>query len=103
MSTRPESILTFWRDAGYERWFARDADFDARCAGLVDAHHAAARRELEHFMDTPDGALALCILLGTAASPVMDYLDHAATSLHEPQDYIRNVLEPVTHGTRAAP
>lgn len=63
MSTRPESILTFWRDAGYERWFARDADFDARCAGLVDAHHAAARRELEHFMDTPDGALALCILL----------------------------------------
>ena len=48
-------------------------------------------------------ALALCILLGTAASPVMDYLDHAATSLHEPRDYIRNVLEPVAHGTSAPP
>jgi multicomponent K+:H+ antiporter subunit D len=47
--------------------------------------------------------IALCILLGTAASPVMDYLEHAATSLHEPQDYIRNVLEPVAHGTAAVP
>jgi len=47
--------------------------------------------------------IALCILLGTAASPVMDYLDHAATSLHEPQDYIRNVLEPIVHRTGSAP
>jgi len=36
--------------------------------------------------------VALCIVLGTAASPIMRYLDHAATSLHEPRDYIRNVL-----------
>jgi len=33
----------------------------------------------------------------------MDYLDHAATSLHDPQNYIRNVLEPVARGTRGAP
>jgi len=36
--------------------------------------------------------VALCVLLATAASPVMSYLEHAAASLHEPQDYIRNVL-----------
>jgi multicomponent K+:H+ antiporter subunit D len=36
--------------------------------------------------------VAICIVLGTAASPIMEYLEHAATSLHEPQDYIRNVL-----------
>lgn len=36
--------------------------------------------------------VALCIVLGTAASPIMEYLEDAATSLHEPQDYIRNVL-----------
>jgi multicomponent K+:H+ antiporter subunit D len=36
--------------------------------------------------------VALCILLGTASSPVIRYLDHAATSLHEPQEYIRTVL-----------
>ena len=42
--------------------------------------------------------VALCIVLGTASSPVMRYLEHAATSLHEPQDYIRTVL-----GDEAAP
>jgi multicomponent K+:H+ antiporter subunit D len=36
--------------------------------------------------------VALCILLGTAASPIMAYLEDAATSLHEPQNYIRVVL-----------
>jgi multicomponent K+:H+ antiporter subunit D len=36
--------------------------------------------------------VALCIGLGTAASPIMRYLDHTATSLHEPQDYIDTVL-----------
>jgi multicomponent K+:H+ antiporter subunit D len=36
--------------------------------------------------------VALCIALGVAASPVMRYLEHAAVSLHEPQDYIRAVL-----------
>ena len=36
--------------------------------------------------------VVLCILLGTASSPVISYLDDAAMSLHEPQDYIRTVL-----------
>jgi multicomponent K+:H+ antiporter subunit D len=47
--------------------------------------------------------VALCIILGTAASPIMEYLDHAATSLHEPQDYIRNVLAPAAGASRTAP
>lgn len=34
----------------------------------------------------------LCIALGTLSSPVIQYLDHAAASLHEPQEYIRTVL-----------
>jgi multicomponent K+:H+ antiporter subunit D len=42
--------------------------------------------------------VVLCIVLGTASSPVMRYLEHAATSLHEPQNYIRTVL-----GDEAAP
>ena len=64
MSVTPDTVLNFWREAGYERWFSRDVAFDARCrADLLDAHHAAARRELEPWMDTPEGALALAILL----------------------------------------
>jgi multicomponent K+:H+ antiporter subunit D len=47
--------------------------------------------------------VVLCIVLGTAASPIMRYLDHAATSLHEPQDYIRNVLDPRSGEPGAAP
>ena len=47
MTTTPHDLLTFWRQAGYERWFARDDAFDARCCDFLDTHHAAARRELE--------------------------------------------------------
>jgi multicomponent K+:H+ antiporter subunit D len=36
--------------------------------------------------------VALAVLLGTAASPVMQYLEEAAGSLHDPQSYIRVVL-----------
>jgi len=63
MHTTPRDVLAFWHAAGYERWFARDDAFDSRCNDFLDAHFAAARRELEHWMDTADGALALCILL----------------------------------------
>ena len=47
--------------------------------------------------------VAVCIVLGTAASPIMQYLEHAAVSLHEPQDYIRDVLAPAASDTRGAP
>lgn len=40
--------------------------------------------------------VVLCIVLGTASSPIIDYLDHAAVSLHDPQEYIRTVLTQVS-------
>jgi multicomponent K+:H+ antiporter subunit D len=36
--------------------------------------------------------IALCIVLGIAASPVMSYLEAAAATLHEPQGYVHAVL-----------
>ncbi len=66
MSVTPDTVLNFWREAGYERWFSRDVAFDARCrADLLDAHHAAARRELEPWMDTRRG----CAGAGDPARP----------------------------------
>lgn len=60
----PADVLAFWRQAGPAHWFGKDADFDRRfSACFLDAHMAAARRELDHWMDTPEGALALQILL----------------------------------------
>jgi uncharacterized protein (DUF924 family) len=63
-AVEPRQVLDFWRDAGPGKWFARDDVFDARFGeGFLDAHWAAARRELEHWMDGADGALALVLLL----------------------------------------
>jgi uncharacterized protein (DUF924 family) len=62
--TAPGDIVAFWRDAGPGKWFARDDAFDAGFRmRFLDAHWAASRRELEHWMDDADGALALLLLL----------------------------------------
>ncbi len=57
-------VIAFWKNAGYEKWFANDdvfdAEFDQRFRGL---HYRAARRELEGWMGDADGALALVLLL----------------------------------------
>ncbi|MBS0216949.1 MAG: DUF924 family protein [Proteobacteria bacterium] len=60
----PASVLDFWSRAGYGKWFNGDAEFDATCRStLSDAHMAAARRELDGWMDEPDSALALVLLV----------------------------------------
>jgi uncharacterized protein (DUF924 family) len=56
-------VVAFWRDAGPEKWFARDDAFDAQCRGLLGLHLAAASRLLDDWRDDPTGALALLILL----------------------------------------
>lgn len=64
MIPAPSEIAAFWRDAGPSRWFKRDDAFDAAfSARFMDMHHAAARRELEDWMASAEGALALLILL----------------------------------------
>ncbi|WP_460135599.1 DUF924 family protein [Pseudomonas sp. S1_E04] len=63
MST-PQSVVDFWRQAGPKRWFAKDDAFDATLRDTFHAAHLqAARRELESWLDSADGALALLILL----------------------------------------
>lgn len=60
----PTDILSFWRDAGYDRWFGKDDAFDARIhARFADLHHAAAAGHLDDWQSTDDGALALVIVL----------------------------------------
>ena len=56
-------VVAFWRDAGPARWFARDDAFDRECARLLPLHFAAARRELDGWLDDAPGALALLVLL----------------------------------------
>jgi uncharacterized protein (DUF924 family) len=57
-------VVAFWRDAGPSLWFAKDADFDRRFRDrFLALHEAAARGTLDDWVHTPDGALALVILL----------------------------------------
>ena len=60
----PSDVVAFWKEAGPEKWFAKDEAFDTlfRDRGRA-VHWAAARRELDDWMDTAEGALALLILL----------------------------------------
>ena len=72
------NILAFWRDAGPSKWFAKDAAFDAELWDrFLDEHFAAARREREHLLDTPDGALALILLLDQVPRNVFRDSAHA--------------------------
>jgi uncharacterized protein (DUF924 family) len=57
-------VVEFWREAGPALWFAKDAQFDARFRERFQHdHEAAARGELDYWMSSADGALALLILL----------------------------------------
>ena len=60
----PQGVLGFWRDAGPQRWFTKDPEFD-RVFGerWADLHMAAARRELDAWAEDAEGILALLILL----------------------------------------
>ena len=60
----PAEVVAFWIEAGPDKWFAKDAVFDVafteRCR---DTHFAAAARKLDNWTATPEGSLALIILL----------------------------------------
>lgn len=57
-------IVAFWRQAGPEKWFAKDEAFDAEIIRrFLPAHEAAAAGELADWEETPEGVYALLILL----------------------------------------
>ncbi|MCI0599290.1 MAG: DUF924 family protein [Beijerinckiaceae bacterium] len=58
------TLVDYWREAGCGLWFAKDAEFDRRFRErFLSLHEAAARGELHGWLGTPDGALALLVLL----------------------------------------
>ena len=63
--TSISDVLGFWFAPGMSsRWFAGDPSFDAEVKGrLGRASEAALRGELDAWAETPEGALALVLLL----------------------------------------
>jgi uncharacterized protein (DUF924 family) len=59
-----DALIDFWVEAGPKRWFKRDDAFDARFRErFLALHERAAHGELDDWLDTPRGALALALLL----------------------------------------
>lgn len=87
-------VLTFWKDAGPEKWFEKDAHFDASFHDRFrELHFAAARQELESWLEAPESSLSLILLLdqfprncfrGTAHMYATDPL-----ALHYARDILR--------------
>ena len=64
MAATSGEIIGFWREAGAQKWFGGGDAFDRACeARFLGMHFAAARRELEQWMEDADGALGLLLLL----------------------------------------
>ena len=59
-----KDVLDFWTNAGPKKWFAKDDAFDqAIREGYEALHMQASRGELAAWAETPEGALALLVLL----------------------------------------
>ena len=61
---QPADVLAFWREAGPEKWFSKDDAFDrAIRERFLATYEAGASGNLSAWESTPDGALALVIVL----------------------------------------
>ncbi len=57
-------VIGFWQAAGPQKWFRKDARFDDSIRLKFEpVHHRAARGEYDAWQGTPEGCLALLILL----------------------------------------
>jgi uncharacterized protein (DUF924 family) len=62
--TEATAVVAFWREAGPGLWFAKDSAFDRQFRErFLPLYEAAARGEFDGWLATPDGALALVLLL----------------------------------------
>jgi uncharacterized protein (DUF924 family) len=60
----PETVVAFWQEAGPGRWFAPDPAFDEACrTRFLLTYEAAARGDLNEWELSPEGSLAVVLLL----------------------------------------
>jgi uncharacterized protein (DUF924 family) len=60
----PDAVLAFWREAGAEKWFAKDTAFDDDIRNrFLETYEAATSGKLADWESTAAGALALALVL----------------------------------------
>lgn len=63
-NTPGSEVVAFWREAGPDKWFAKDEAFDREFrARFADLHAKAAAGALQDWLKAPYSALALILLL----------------------------------------
>ncbi len=63
MDSLAQEIIEFWREAGPQKWFVKDASFDDDIrTRFAKAHRAAARGEYAHWQAEAQSTLALLLL-----------------------------------------
>jgi uncharacterized protein (DUF924 family) len=61
---QPADVVAFWREAGPEKWYRKDAGFDSQLREWFSSlHRDAAQGQLDGWAETAEGALALLLLL----------------------------------------
>jgi uncharacterized protein (DUF924 family) len=64
VTASPSDVLTFWHQAGPDKWFTKDSAFDDDIrARFLATYEAAATAKLADWEATADNALALAIVL----------------------------------------
>lgn len=87
-------MVTFWRNAGPAKWFAKDDMFDAELrTHFLDLHFAAARREHETLLGDANGALALILLLDQLPRNVFRNSAHAFATDALAREYAHHALD----------
>jgi uncharacterized protein (DUF924 family) len=90
----PAEVVAFWKAAGPKKWFAKDAAFDAEIRDrFLETHFAAARRELDGWAVTAEGALALLILLDQFPRNLFRGSGHAFATDPLARGYATSALE----------
>lgn len=87
-------VVAFWREAGPKRWFSSDAAFDTEFdRRFREAHFAAARRGLDGWMATAEGALGLLLLLDQFPRNVFRGTGHAYATDPLARHFARAMLD----------
>lgn len=91
---RALEVVSFWRGVGKDGWFTQDDDVDRRFRDqFYDLHFAAARRELEHWLENPDTALALILLLDQFPRNVFRHTAHMFATDPLACHYARRIID----------
>jgi uncharacterized protein (DUF924 family) len=76
------------------RWFVKDAAFDAEVhARFADLHEAAVAGDFDHWQDTAEGCVALCVLLDQAPRNLFRYDPRSFASDAAARAVTRHALE----------